>query len=71
MLNDLLGAGLYIGINDKEGTPVHIGDTLEFDADEYGAECVFVIELKGGQIQHPGATSDIPNWCRVIRRVGT
>ena len=61
-----LGTGQYIGVNDCQGNRIHIGDTLEFDEKEFGEKCVFVVELKDGTIQHPGATSDLTNWCTVI-----
>jgi len=26
----------------------------------------FTVELKNGQIQHPGAPSDLSNWCQIV-----
>lgn len=71
MNNDVkepLGLGTFIGLSDKEGQPVQIGDTLEFDPTEWGKEHTFVVELIDGQIQHSGATSDLPQFCRIIRK---
>lgn len=61
--------GIAIGINDRNGNPLHIGDTLHFDAAEWGGDgCTFTIELRDGAIQHPGATKDLSEWCDLVRR---
>ena len=70
-LMPLLGAGLWIGIHDCEGNKIHIGDTLEFDAQEYGCECIFTLTLEKGEFQHPGAMSDLTAWCKVVKPYGT
>jgi len=60
--------GVPIGVCDRNGNPLHIGDGLEFDAQEWGeGGCVFIIRLDKGQIVHPGATSDLSNWCDLVR----
>jgi hypothetical protein len=63
----MLGAGLWIGINDMDGKPIHIGDTLEFDEKEFGEECIFTLTLEKGEFQHPGSVSDLSAWCKVIK----
>lgn len=59
--------GVPIGATDKHGVPVHIGDTVEFDEREFGGPCRFVIELRDGEIVHPGATGDLRSWCTVLK----
>ncbi len=65
--NELPGLGVPIGVNDSDGRPIHIGDTLDFDEHEWGSPCEFVIRLENGEIQHPGCTSDLKNWCRIVK----
>lgn len=60
-------AGVPIGANDRNGHPIHIGDTLSFDPKEWGGECIFTIELLKGRLEHPGAVGDLSHWCDVIR----
>jgi len=62
--------GVPIGLNDRHGNPVHIGDTLRFDPYAWGntTNNEFVVELVAGEIQINGAPSDIPNWCEIIKR---
>jgi hypothetical protein len=69
MAEEPLGLGVYIGLNDQHGKPIHIGDTLMFDAHEWGEPMSFVIELRAGMIVHPGATSDLTSWCTVTHCV--
>lgn len=72
------GRGVPIGVNDRNGKSIHIGDRLLFDSDEWyrntrafgkpdGPPMEFTIELRDGQIQHPGATGDLSNWCEIIQ----
>jgi len=61
------GLGVAIGVNDRNGKPIHIGDTLRFDQREWGRQMEFVIELRDGQIQHPGATGDLSSWCEIVK----
>jgi len=63
---DLLPLGVPIGVNDRLGNPIHIGDKLDFDHREWGGPQQFVVELKDGTIQHPGCTSDLSSWCEII-----
>lgn len=68
-MKSLLGIGVFIGIYDQQGTPIHIGDTLAFDPQEWGAPIEFTVTLEHGQICHPGATEDLTQWCTVIHSV--
>ena len=63
---DNLPLGVPIGVNDRHGNPIHIGDKLRFDGQEWGGPMEFVVSLAWGKIQHPGATSDLSNWCEII-----
>lgn len=63
--------GLFTGLKDRRGTPVHLGDTLEFDAAEWGAPAPdnqFVIEYKDGELRVNGTVSEVSQFCTVIRR---
>lgn len=62
-------AGLAIGLNDSDGHPIHIGDELDFDPAEWGEPNRFKVELVNGEIRHPGASSDLTEWCKVVRCV--
>ena len=59
--------GVPIGVDDRTGRPIHIGDLLEFDEKEYGAECRFTMRLRHGTLEHPGPTGDLSQWCTIIR----
>ncbi len=64
-----LGLGVQIGLNDRLGNPIHIGDTLSFDEREWGApDCEFTVTLERGQIHYCGGPSDLPQFCEIIRR---
>ena len=63
----VIGAGIPIGVNDRHGRPIHIGDTLQFDPVEWGGpDKPFTIILADGAIQHPGSTADLTNWCEKV-----
>lgn len=65
------GEGVPIGLLDRHGNPVHIGDKLRFDEREWGnADNEFTIELECGEILINGAPSDIPEWCEIIESFG-
>lgn len=66
----LLGLGLPIGLNDKKGNPIHIGDTLRFDGmawhgKEPGPE--FIIELERGEILMYGCPDDMDQYCEIVK----
>lgn len=73
------GLGVTIGVNDRDGNPVHIGDTLEFDAKEWRRGMTFesgvintpprsVVELVKGEIVCNGGVGSISDWCRIVKR---
>jgi len=64
----LTGLGVPLGVHDRNGNQVHIGDTLRFDEKEWGEPMAFVVELRRGEIHHPGATSDLSEYCEIIKR---
>lgn len=55
-----------IGIADRNGKQIYLGDTLQFDPEEWGGECEFVIEIKEGQIVGKGTPDDWNNYCAVV-----
>lgn len=61
--------GMPLGIKDRNGVPIHVGDTLEFDKEEFGRECIFEMEWdkENCEPSHPGARGDLSEWCRVIK----
>lgn len=59
-----------IGVSDRNGVPIHVGDRLVFDATEWGSPHVFKIELDRGQLLHDGAPGDLSEWCEVIDSPG-
>ena len=61
--------GMRIGVLDRDGTPVRIGDTLSFDGREWGSDKdhEFVVRFEGGGILVDGTVGDIPIWCRIVR----
>lgn len=61
-------SGISIDRTDRQGNIIHVGDTLEFDAEEWGVEMTFVVELENGKISHPGSTSDLSDWCTIIKK---
>lgn len=58
--------GMYTGIKDRHGNPVHVGDVLSFDPREWGGECEYVLRFENGELVTKGTVSDITNWCVVI-----
>lgn len=53
--------GMSIGVNDRTGKPIHIGDLLHFDPAEWGSESMyFCVEFRQGEA--------LPGCCRVDRR---
>ncbi len=64
-----LGLGVYIGLEDVNGYPIHIGDVLEFDVREWGSSegNVFTVTLEKGDISGCGVPSEWPSFCRIIK----
>lgn len=67
------GIGVMIDAKDKHGHPIHIGDTLRFDGEEWfrvaGAtkDHVFTIEpIKSGELSYDGSSGDLSQYCEVI-----
>lgn len=70
--------GIYIGLEDRNGTPVHIGDTLEFDYEEWWSNAppgkrplgpvLTKVELIDGEITCNGGVGSIRDWCTVVKR---
>lgn len=63
-----IGLGTYIDAKDKYDNPIHIGDKLEFDSDEWGGECQFYIEIRKGEILGCGTPGDWNNYCKIIEK---
>jgi hypothetical protein len=64
-----VGYGTPIDLNDKHGNPVHVGDTLMFDEDEWGSEFKpYVVKIEEGEIQLYGSPSDVPQFCEIVKR---
>lgn len=61
-----IGPGTLTGLRDRLGMPIKVGDTLEFDPQEWGGECRFTITWEDGELQHPGSTSDLTQFCTVV-----
>lgn len=61
--------GLPLGRNDRNGDPIHIGDTVRFDEREWGApNCVFVVEYDKGEYMGEGCLSDLSQWCDIVKK---
>ena len=61
--------GMSIGVNDRTGKPIHIGDLLHFDPAEWGSESMyFCVEFRQGEVRHPGSISDLSAWCMIVRK---
>lgn len=65
-LEKLPNVKLPIGVKDKNGRDVRLGDRVRFDESEFGAPCEFTIEIRDGEIVYPGAPDDFPQFCEVI-----
>ena len=61
--------GVPIDVCDRTGRPIHIGDTLEFDKEEWGGENnVFTITLERGEIvMLGGGANDLEAFCTIIK----
>jgi hypothetical protein len=74
--------GIPIGVNDSNGNPIRTGDTLRFDKQIWYRDSVIVsnqplstfpemdfeIRLEKGELRQPGVTSDLKNYCTIIRK---
>ena len=64
-----VGAGTPIGAKDREGTEVHVGDTLSFDPNEWGGPHEFTIVIEDGEIvMSGGGSGDLESWCMIVRK---
>ena len=68
------GIGLPLGVNDRDGNPVHVGDTLAFLGSVWNRgvedppDHVFVVRFDRGQVHFDGTVSDIGDYCRIVKR---
>lgn len=62
--------GLDTGMVDKTGAPIHLGDTLEFDAREWGDDQSnkFVIKFEEGELLCHGSPFTLDEWCTIIKK---
>lgn len=67
---NMFDKGLYTGLSDCHGNPVHLGDTLEFDPNEWGNSDrnKFVIGFSDGELDCLGTPGDISEWCTIIKK---
>lgn len=64
-----LRVAVPIGINDRHGDPVHVGDTLRFDEEEWGgSDSTFKVELVDGEIVGKGVASEWNEWCEILTK---
>src|SRR5688500_13556602 len=61
--------GMFTGLYDRMGQPIHIGDTVRFDPKEWGNDetNVFVVRFEKGELQVNGTPFDMHQWCEVIQ----
>jgi len=62
--------GLDTGLVDRNKSPIHLGDTLEFDSKEWGNRDTnkFVITFEEGELSVLGCVSELSEWCTVIKK---
>lgn len=61
--------GMPIDAKDKHGMPIHVGDTLRFDRDEWGGDNnVFTVTVRRGGIEYLGAPSDLREYCEILTK---
>lgn len=60
--------GTDTGLRDRHGFVVCIGDTVEFDPQEWGGECRFTVtyDRATGSLRIPGTASDAERWWTVL-----
>jgi hypothetical protein len=62
--------GQWTGLRDRHGTPVYVGDVLQFDPEEWGSDdAVFEVkwDTENCELDILGVPADIPLWCTVVR----
>lgn len=67
------GIGLPLGVNDRDGKPVHVGDTLAFDGRVWSRRPdypnhAYTVTFRCGEIRIDGTVGDISHYCRVVKR---
>lgn len=68
------GIGLPLGVNDRDGNPVHVGDTLAFQGSVWSRgvkdppDHFFVVSFERGQVRIDGTIGDIEVYCRIVKR---
>lgn len=71
-------AWIPVGLRDRHGRAVHLGDVLEFDREEWyrhllGADhgpVRFTVELNAGAITYRGTAADVGEWCSIVESPG-
>ena len=61
-------AGLFTGLFDVEGSPIHLGDTLSFCENALDSEFDFVIGVENGSLDSCGALNDLAEWCTITKK---
>jgi len=64
----LINIGMPLGLKDRHGDDVHIGDTLRFDETEWGGPHTFTVEMEDGEINVSGTVQDISEWCEILTK---
>jgi len=62
-----LWLGLPIDLTDMHGTPIHIGDRVKFDADEWGGEHEFIVGFESGEVLFSGTGDDMDSFATVVQ----
>ena len=64
---------LPIGAKDRKGVDICLGDSVHFaDAAEWGATetPTWTVRMEGGRLPQPGSTSDLAQFCEVVKTNG-
>ena len=59
--------GLWTGLLDRNGRKVHIGDTIEFDPDEWGGDNETIVQFEDGELNVLGGISGVTDWSVVTK----